>query len=368
MLIDLSDYSSLTTFGDSTVDSGNWNLFFPTNDSFSPAFGYVSGRTTNGPHSFDLLYAEITGQDALTYTASQSFTSTPVRSLNYAVASASAQSNLGEQVGFPSFIHFPAQISNYTEDYLGGRIHTGGITDQDLFAINIGGNDINFFIFGGQDLEFTSAEINSLAEGYVTSVMSGIETLIAQGVNNFLVMGVPNSGASPAISDEFFAGNDTLAFDTVAPVADALNELAFQALLDLRIEMPDVEIFYAPTDLSLFRDDPAAFGVDPNLVATNFLAELLAGRATASDVGDYVFYDQAHVTTDIHQQYFTIIRDTAQLVGTTATDAGDTLIGSRGDDTLDGGLGGDVLTGDTGNDWLIGGEGADLLICDGGVV
>ena len=110
--------------------------------------------------------------------------------------------------------------------------------------------------------------------------------------------------------------------------------------------------------------------VDANPI-TPFIATL-AGATLGSDVPLYAnFHTGAFPGGEIRGQLVTIATDNGETVnGTAGNDilpglgGHDTIFGFAGNDTLDGGIGNDTLDGGTGNDIMMGGQGDDSYVVD----
>ena len=110
--------------------------------------------------------------------------------------------------------------------------------------------------------------------------------------------------------------------------------------------------------------------IDANPI-TPFIAAL-AGAALGSDVPLYAnFHTGAFPGGEIRGQLVTIATDNGETVnGTAGNDilpglgGHDTIFGFAGNDTLDGGIGNDTLDGGTGNDIMMGGLGDDSYVVD----
>ena len=341
MMIDLSDYSSVTGFGDSIVDSGNVAIIFGFFSPTRPSQGFVDGRFSNGPNYFDLLFSTITGGQALTYAPSLDTAADGAFGLNYAVGGTTAQDDLS------------LQVNGFGQHVADSRVLGGSVAVDDLFVISMGGNDLLDFVRGDSDGVFTASEIAGLAGAVSGAIGASVDGLVAVGAQNILVAAPPNVGVAPGIVNDIYAGSLATSIAGVAPVSDGVRDAVAQALLDIRLAMPDVEIFFFDADFTVVLDDPSSFGLDAALLSTPFIGELAAGRATLNDIGSYAFMDDVHPTAVIQEQ-LAVQASAAQLVGSVATNGDDQLVGSRGSDDLFGLAGADFILGGAGNDYIVG--------------
>lgn len=350
--INYADYDALVGFGDSLVDSGNADrlvgIFF---DPTPEEQGYVGNRFANGPNVFDLVFEDVTGNTPLSYAESLDLEAPEDQGLNYAVGGSRAGADL------------QAQIAAFAVDVETGRLFPSSDREDALIGITIGGNDLLAFVDENEDGVFTSAEIAIVADDTAAAITAGVSALAALGAVNLLVAGVPNVGATPSVTMDPFGGDQAAAVAALAPVTDAVNATLADALLAVRVQDPDVEIFTFAPDFDPVLMDPAAYGLDPSVLDIPFVDDLGRDAAALEDVGRYAFIDEVHPTTALHTAFFAQSNE-AYLVGTTATSATDSLVGSRGDDRLDGFGGDDRMVGGAGSDWLDGGAGADVLFGD----
>lgn len=342
--INLGAYFALVGFGDSLADSGNADIlagiFF---DPTPAAQGYEANRFSNGPNYFDLAFGAISGADALGYAPALDPNASGANGLNYAVGGARAVEDFSLQIDV-----FAGQVGS-------GRLFGVEAREGTLVAINLGGNDLLEFASANADGVITAAETSAIVASVSGAIAAGVTELAGLGAINVLVAGVPNVGATPEVTNAGFGGDTAASSAAFDPVTEAVNAGLGAALLDLRLNDPDLEIFYFQPDFDPLLEDPAALGLDPALLSVPFVDDLSAGRATLGDIDDYAFMDGVHPTAAVQAQFFAQAQS-ALLVGSTVTAGDDVVVGSRG---------ADVLTGLMGNDMIIGGQGSDYLLGDG---
>jgi outer membrane lipase/esterase len=229
---DTARYTSLTVFGDSLVDAGNFYVASDGSDP-DPALGYFQNRFTNGYDYPDLLSLDLFGVPTKPSLLGGS---------NFAIGGARII-DTGDAIS-----DLKAQLSAFQ---LSGR----GIDPNGLYILNFGGNDV----FGAEgvfgedgaigDYPDTSSYLQAAAEQYV----SGVNTLIGLGVHNILMTDFPRAG-------------DPLTSEANGYLNTALSNVNLGSHTDL--------FFYS---LSSFNQrvmqDPASLGLPPQRIDTNCIAE-----------------------------------------------------------------------------------------------
>ncbi len=416
--IDLSEYSSLFSFGDSLLDSGlaggfvdliNDVLPFDAVDDITPSSqGYVEDRFSDGPNFGDRLYAEITGTAPLSYPTiidvlddaiiELNGSGLSANGVNFALGGSTALTG-GALEGLPEIPDFgidvidelvASDLAAQVDQYVDAQERADGAAPADaLFLLAFGGNDQFSFIDDFPDFEFPPEEVDALAASIADAYRDGLEALLDVGARNFLVAGAPNAGVAPNVSRKRFDGDVEASVAAVQPVVDAVNARLFDEVAALAETAPDAEFYVFAPDGGVVVADPEAFGLDPDLLAASFVDDLAAGDATLDDLSSYAFIDDFHVTQPGQEQLFeqalaaervdarfaTAEQGGAsndRLVGGAQRDViggaggADTLIGRGGDDVVAGGSGADQIRGLDGADLLIGDAGADTLSGGGG--
>ncbi|AFZ44822.1 phytase [Halothece sp. PCC 7418] len=217
-------FSSLITFGDSSVDVGN--VFLGTSLNQPPSPPYFEGRFSN-----ESVFVELIAEE-LGLSASSPFLA---GGNNYAFGGAelgdgtSSQQtpNLGEQIDL----------------FLGGN----NPSEDDLFFISAGNNNFLAPLAVGENLP----EVENL----IDLLVDDITTLANAGGENFVVTNLPPLGSAPIISNPV--------------VAESLNAAIseYNALLDPELDSLESELGIEIYEIDLegiiqeIINDPAAFGL-----------------------------------------------------------------------------------------------------------
>lgn len=260
-----AQYTSLTVFGDSLVDSGNY--YIATGGSVpSAAQGYFNGRFTNGYDYTDLLSQQLFGHPTSPSLAGGS---------NYAVGGANAI-----DTGFAG--DFSKQLAFYKSNLAGGSADPNG-----LFILNFGGNDI----FG--------AESNSL-DGYPTvdaylqasaqQYANGVQQLADLGAKNIFVTGYPVTSTPFSYTADGYLQADLAALDLGPDVT--LMEYSYTSFFERDV------------------NDPASLGLPPvydNTACTS--------TNTAPACPGLFNFDGTHPTAIVQQALYNDIEKQFNLAG-----------------------------------------------------
>ena len=410
--IDLTQFDSLYSFGDSLADNGSASyladLTFGLIDDPTPADkGYFQGRFSNGFNYADQLFEDITGKSPSGYlsaaeligdiTGDFSLPDAARDGVNFALGGATALPGFSDEE-IPAFFDnfspdLEAQVSlllagiegaseaegvlEVLDDVFGVEIDLPTLPNDALFSFGFGGNDIFSFLDDHPDLSFTEADLEAFSAAFNDAYRGGLLDLIDAGARNFLISGAPNGGVAPDIVSDLFPGDVLQSAAAVQPVTDALNEGLQELLADLSERHPNVNFYYFDPDVTPVLDNPEAFGLDPALLSTPFIDDFDAPDSTVTldDLPRYAFIDDFHPTA-AGQDF---IADSARAALNIRSDLDDAVMGDGSDEVLDGAEGrdlidggagddvltgfaeGDVINGGAGDDQLFGVAGADLL-------
>lgn len=276
---DTVHYTSVTVFGDSLVDAGNYyaithgvspspDLPYP-----DPARGYFDGRLTNGPDYPDLLSQDLFG----TLTAPSLLGGS-----NFAVAGARIVNttdlipDLQAQLGF-------WQVSGQAVD------------ENGLYILNFGANDV-YGALGlfAPDLIGSYPDTTSYFQAAATQYAAGVQLLNDLGVRNILMTDFPLAGNSYTVEANGY-------LDT------AIAGLSLDADTDL--------LFYSLSDFNVgVLSNPAAFG----LPAMRTDISCIAANAQATGCEGYFSFDGVHPTAAVQAAGY---RDMDRRFGLTAAAA-----------------------------------------------
>jgi outer membrane lipase/esterase len=273
-----ASFSTLYSFGDSLVDSGNTQIALlgaGQPDPTPAAVGYFDGRFSNGPALADSINSRLFGGN---------LTESLAGGTNYSFGGARARDTGGiiPAIGL--------QVGAYLTD-------VGGVADPDaLYFFNAGGNDVRDILLDGLD----AATVIGDAVG---AIASQISTLAGSGAVNFLVAGVGNVGAIPEIIP---FGPGAVAAGTAASAG--LNGALLPALTGLTGAIPSVNIWY----LDVFEigtqilSDPTSFGFPAGLITQTSCVDDGANPGCAN----HAFFDNVHPASP----FYGIVADEALYV------------------------------------------------------
>lgn len=275
-----TSYSSVYAFGDSYADGGSYSFRARSQGGSDPtpeSVGYRYGRFTNGYTFVDDLARHYTGAVSTSYLEGGT---------NYAFGAALARTQVG--VSEP---YFRQQVDTFLAS---GR----SIANDALVVVTFGTNDINSLWYAPDPIDFTASS---------AALRSGLIDLIGAGARHIVVTGAPDLGATEeSRTHAEWAGDPAnVARDTARSIA--LNKLfeGVSAELD-GTTGADVAFF----DLLAFNRqliaNPTNYGLDAGLTATGSCVK--AGKdAVEAGCDGYLFFDQIHLTADVHQAMATEI-------------------------------------------------------------
>lgn len=261
-------YSELYFLGASQFDAGNWLLdddiaaahpaFAPTADK-----GYNAGRFQEGPAVSDYL-AALLGHDSVPSLAGGQ---------NYAWGTAYTGPTAGFNPMPPALsarteLHFPTQIDALLAD-------TGGVlADDALFAIAMGGNDVNLF----------SRPVSEAAErGGILA--DQVQRMYDAGARTFLI---------------FQLGAGTGAYGTIF---NSTVEAELALLPELRVTLFDPVTYFA----TLTGPDYLALGINDGSMSCLQDPACKAGAIAAATAGEtflgnnHFLFDGVHVNTKLQR-------------------------------------------------------------------
>lgn len=165
-------YTSLTVFGDSLVDAGNY-LADPTTNVNEPtaARGYFQGRWTNGYDYTDLLSIDLYGTPTqASYLGGQ----------NYAYGGA-------------RILDTTPAVPNLPDQYASFQSRNPAIDGNGLYVLNFGANDIFNATTVVNSGQYPSGD--ALIQAAATNYAQFVQTLNDLGVRNILITDFPVAGA-----------------------------------------------------------------------------------------------------------------------------------------------------------------------------
>jgi len=255
-------YTSLTVFGDSLVDSGNFYNYKttvtpdPVPAYFLPdaALGYVDGRFTNGYDYPDLLSIDLFGHPT-----------TPSRlgGNNFAYGGARIV-DTGDTI--PAL---QAQLDAFKG--------TGQAVDPNgLYILNFGANDV----FGAEGILPVSGigsypDVSSYLKAAADQYVAGIQALNDMGARNIFITDFPLAG-------------DPLTIEANQDLAEALTTLKLNSATDLMV--------YSLSGFNVrVLSNPAAFGLPPQTLSSS----CIDAGAQATGCSGYFSFDGIHPTAAI---------------------------------------------------------------------
>ena len=266
-------YTSVTVFGDSLVDAGNY--YIATEGAMpDPALGYHQNRFTNGFNYPDLLSLDLFGVPT---------TPSLLGGSNFAFAAARIV-DTGDSIP-----DLQAQLGALQGSNL-------GIDPNGLYIINLGGNDVfgALGVFGPDGAIGSYPDVSSYLQAAAEQYVAGVRTLIGLGARNILMTDFPLAG------DPF----------TIEANAYLDAEIADLALSD------DTDfLFYSLSDFNQsVLTDPASFGLPPLRTDTT----CIAAGAQATDCAGFYSFDGVHPTAAVQAAGY---RDLNQRFGLTSVQA-----------------------------------------------
>ncbi len=243
------NFTSITVFGDSLVDAGN---FFNATGGTQPdpALGYFNGRFTNGYNFPDLLSIDLFGAPTLASTSGGS---------NFAYGFARATTT--------------SMVPDLTEQFAAYDAYlTGGhsVDANGLYIMTFGANDI----FNLPDGYPTASDALMAAAG---NIAAGVQALNNMGARNILITDFPIAGSGLAYSLE---GN--------AYLTAALGALTLDS--DTTLMRFNVLSFF-----NQVFTDPASLGMLP----VSPVGNCIAAGAQASGCAGFFSFDGTHPTAAV---------------------------------------------------------------------
>lgn len=257
-----SQYTSVTVFGDSLVDAGNFYIQKttttpdPVPDYFlnDPNLGYADGRFTNGPDYPDLLSQDLFGVATTPSLAGGN---------NFAFGGARIV-DTGDTI--------PALQAQLAAFQSSGR----GVDPNGLYILNFGANDV----FGAEGALPVSGigsypDISSYLQAAADQYVAGVQKLNDLGARNIFMTDFPLAG-------------DPLTIEANADLSAALAKLKLDPGTDLMV--------YSLSDFNVrVLTDPASFGLPPQRLDTTCIAE----GAQATGCAGIFSFDGIHPTAAI---------------------------------------------------------------------
>jgi len=259
---DTAHYTSITVFGDSLVDAGNFYIYKttttpdPVPDYFlpDPSLGYANGRFTNGYDYPDLISMHLFGVPTTPSLAGGN---------NFAYGGARIV-DTGDNIP-----DLQAQINAFQTS---GR----PVDPNGLYILNFGANDV----FGAEGALPVNGlgpypDVSTYLQAAADQYVAGIQALNDLGVRNIFITDFPLAG-DPLTTE---ANND---------LSLALTKLNLDAGTDLMV--------YSLSNFNVrVLTDPASFGLPPQRLDTSCIA---AGAQATGCTGIFSF-DGIHPTAAI---------------------------------------------------------------------
>tara|TARA_R110000850_G_scaffold213915_1_gene339886 strand:+ start:954 stop:1964 length:1011 start_codon:yes stop_codon:yes gene_type:complete len=304
--VNAENYSNIYVFGDSLSDNGNLRALAP-----SQTYG---DRFSNGPLAAEVIAAGL------------GFSLTPSYHLlggttdnNFAIAGAKAIDEDGNEA--TPDINLPTQVNAFLQ------INSGVAPSDALYIVLIGGNDIraareiragDVFAADAAERQAIRQAANQSIENAVLSQIAQINKLIASGASNILVVNAPDIGAIPEtdlISGALLANAQTKQQERKAtrlPKVATKLSAEYNRILARNIGSTEREtgIDIIEYDLFGFLADQVDNASDYDYINTDdacvyFLTQGLVLHPACDnyiDATGFLFYDEIHPTTAVHQR------------------------------------------------------------------
>lgn len=244
--------NDLVVFGDSLSDSGN--LFIATGQPGAP---YFNGRVSNGLNYADRLQQLLSPNPLLPSMAGGT---------NYAWAKARAGFDLPvSPTAFIPGINSQVGMHLATNNFI--------VDSNDLFLINIGGNDVADAI----DQNLTTATAQTVISNAITEIISSINLLAIHGAKNFLLPSLPDLSLTPLYFGQAIAKNYTDMFNQL--LKTSLNSLNHVNIIEYDTNKFIQEISHEFTHTSIPCLTPTGICKNPE---------------------NYMFFDSFHPTAKLH--------------------------------------------------------------------
>jgi phospholipase/lecithinase/hemolysin len=249
MSLGAAPFSRLVVFGDSLSDTGN--LFSAI--GFPPSPPYFEGRGTNGPVAVEYLQAALGLSDADVE--------------NYAFYGATTGAGNIIDSGTPATSNgLPGVLLQYMNALDAGFT----VSPTDLYVI-LGGPPNDFRV----DLSLPALQTA------LTNQIQLVMSLQLMGAQNIIIGGVPDLGRLPGVA----AAGPAVAF--AASSLSQLYNAQLQGALPAGVRYLDLEAI-----LNAALADPSF---------TNTTTPCLFAGSVCSNPNEYVFWDEFHPTTRVHQ-------------------------------------------------------------------
>ena len=265
----VSLFSQIYVFGDSLSDPGN--VFRATDGLIPPSPPYFEGRFSNG-----LVWVEYLAED---------LELTPDVETNFAFGGATTGST---NTILPVLPGLQQQISGFTS--------ANPTADPDaLYIVFAGAND------------YLSAGITDPTIP-VTNLANAVTSIVEVGAQNILVPNLPPLGELPRTNNTEFS-------DALNTLTDLHNSALSVALNNLNQSL-DPSVNIVPLDLNAFFSEaianPASFGLTnvSNACLTNVDFLFDTNYDICENPNEFLFWDDIHPTTIIHQQSATLALNT----------------------------------------------------------
>jgi len=266
-------FTSITVFGDSLVDAGNYYIAID-GAMPDPALGYHQNRFTNGFNYPDLLSLDLFGVPT---------TPSLLGGNNFAFAAARIV-DTGDSIP-----DLQAQLSAFEASDL-------GVDPNGLYIMNLGANDVfgALGVFGTDGALGSYPDVSTYLQAAAEQYVAGVQTLFELGARNILMTDFPLAGDPLTIQANTY-------FDA---------ELANLALSD------DTDfLFYSLSDFNQsVLTDPASYGLPPLRTDTT----CIAAGAQATGCAGFFSFDGVHPTAAVQAAGY---RDMNQQFGLTAVQA-----------------------------------------------
>lgn len=288
------DYSNLYVFGDSLSDTGNLQTF-----SQDPQ---VPSRFTNGPVAVEVLAAQLglSISNALHLTGAQ-------HGNNFAVAGAVAIDEDGDEA--TPDINLPTQVNSYLA-------FNGYQADANaLYIVMIGGNDIRAArtIMGTAEKGARKAAKQRIRQA-ASSIKAQLQKLATAGAQNIMVINAPDIGAIPEtdlVAMQLLATADSKRETRIANKLEKITGI-FSAKYNGRLSRVverierQFDLNIIEIDLSEFLSDtienPEQYGITNTEDACIYVFSQAGAFNPECDLDTFVFFDEIHPTTNIHQR------------------------------------------------------------------
>ncbi len=255
----------IVVFGDSYADIGNALRLAGINPVSTQV--YTTGRFSGGSNYVDTL------SDIL-----------QVPQYNFAIGGASTTGN--GTAGLPGF---PFEVQEFLSGggTLGFPTVNTTLTQSDLVAVSIGGNDARYYEQGGGTL----AGAPTAAAGSVTAFQQNMDLVMAKGTPTISFL-AGDTGQLPEVALNPSAAAIRTAFST------AYNTGAQGVLAGYAARGSIVHYLDLTSVLNDIKANPTAYGITKGLVCPTFQPVTAASSTCVIDSSGYLFYgDALHLTS-----------------------------------------------------------------------